>query len=282
MKIEKINPHGYCGGVVHALRQATDAINTNNKPIYMIGKIIHNDIVCANLEQQGIIIKTNNKLDAINEINSGTVIFTAHGTNDNIIELARSKNLNIIDTTCKKVTLIKDNIKKHLNTHNILYIGVKNHPECEAILSLNKDIILIEDLSNLIYLDKNRSYYITNQTTLSLLKLKEIYEYAKNNFPNAIIDNKICLATTQRQEAVLNTDADCIVVVGDKKSSNTNELHTVAKTKCDSYLVSSYSELQMYDFSKYENIKVTSGASTPEYITDEVIDFLTKNYLKIS
>lgn len=268
MKISKINPHGYCGGVMYALKKANEYINTDN--VYMIGKIIHNDIVCEQLAKNGIKIKLNNKLDAINEIDEGTVIFTAHGTDENIINLAKQKNLNIVDTTCKKVNVIKDNIKKNIINNTILYIGVLNHPECEAILSIDENIVLITQLSDLFSLDKNKSYYITNQTTLSLLKLKEIYDYAKNNFKNIIIDNKICLATTQRQQAVLDATADCIIVIGDKKSSNTKELFNIAKTKCDSYLISSYLELPSLD--KYKDIKITSGASTPEYLVDEVIE----------
>ncbi len=267
MKIDKINPHGYCGGVTYALKIANEYINKKN--VYMIGKIIHNDIVCNKLEENGIIIKTNSKIDAIKEITEGTVIFTAHGTDESIINYAKNKGLNVVDTTCKKVNIIKDNIKKNLSSSTILYIGVKKHPECEAILSISKDIILINDIDDLEHLDKSINYYVTNQTTLSLLKLNELYKYIEENFNNVIIDNKICLATTQRQQAVLDTTADCIIVVGDKNSSNTNELYNIAKTKCDSYLISCYKELP--NLSIYKDIKITSGASTPEYLVDEVI-----------
>lgn len=275
MKIEKINPHGYCGGVTYALKLANKYTHKEN--VYMIGKIIHNDIVCNDLEKKGIKIKTNSRIDAINEINEGTVIFTAHGTDESIIELAKSKNLEVVDTTCMKVNVIKKNIKKHLETSTVLYIGVENHPECDAVLSLSKDIILINSIDDLKKLNYKNSYYVTNQTTLSLLKLKELYSYIENNFDNAFIDNKICLATTQRQQAVLNCEADCIIVIGDKQSSNTKELYNIALTKCDSYLISSYKEINI-DFSKYKNIKITSGASTPEYLVDEVIDFIYTNH----
>ncbi len=281
MKISKLNPHGYCGGVSIALKKANDAIKNDNinKPIYMIGKIIHNDIVCKSLEDQGVIIKTNNKLDAINEINSGTVIFTAHGIDESIIELAISKNLNVIDTTCSKVSLVKNNIKKHINTHTIIYIGVKNHPECEAILSISNDIILITCIEDLIKLDKEKKYYVTNQTTLSLFKIDNLYSYIADNFSNVVIDNKICLATTTRQQAIIKCDSDCIVVVGDKLSSNTNELYNISSSKCTAFLVSNYVELINIDFNSYSNIKITSGASTPEYLVDEVVEFLSKTYL---
>ncbi len=282
MKIEKINPHGYCGGVIRALELVNNAINNATKPIYMIGKVIHNDIVCSDLEAQGVIIKTNNKIDAINEINSGTVIFTAHGTSDIAFEIAKRKKLNIIDTTCIKVKLVHENIKKQLDKRTILYIGVSNHPECDAVLSLSNNIILINNVNDLKRLDNSKSYYITNQTTLSLYKIKEIYDFASTNFSDIIIDNKICMSTTKRQEAVINSIADCIIVVGDKKSSNTNELYNISKSKCDSFLVSNVTEIKSINFSKYKNIKITSGASTPEYLVDEIIEYLNKNYLNIS
>ncbi len=274
MKIEKINPHGYCGGVTYALKLANEHINKDN--VYMLGKIIHNDIVCRDLENKGIIIKDNNKLNAINEIQEGTVIFTAHGTDEELIKLAKSKGLNVVDTTCKKVNIIKENIKNNISSSNILYIGVKNHPECESILSIDESIILINTVEDLYSLDKSKKYYATNQTTLSLLTLKDIYNYIESNFSNVVIDNKICLATTQRQQAVLKTDADCIIVVGDKKSSNTKELYNIATTKCDSYLISDCSELPSLD--GYTNIKLTSGASTPEYILDEVFEKIASIY----
>lgn len=279
MKITKINPHGYCGGVTRALKLAYDALDTAEKPIYMIGKIIHNDIVCADLESKGIIIKTNDKFEAINEVNSGTVIFTAHGISNDLINIAINKKLNVIDTTCSKVTSVHKNIKNNLEDCTILYIGVDKHPECEAVLSISNNIILIKDIKDLYNLDKTKKYYITNQTTLSLFKIKDIYEYAKTNFKDIFIDNKICLATTKRQEAVMTVESDCVIVVGDKKSSNTNELYNISKTICDSYLISEYSEIVDIDLSKYLDIKITSGASTPEYIVDELIEYLNKTYL---
>lgn len=279
MKIEKINPHGYCGGVKRALSMVYQAIDKEEQPIYLIGKVIHNDIVCRDLESKGVLIKTNDKLEAINEIQSGTVIFTAHGTDQFIIDKAKEKNLNVIDTTCAKVSIIQKKIAQYLKSHKVLYIGVLNHPECTAVLSLSKEIILIKDIDDLKELDVNSSYYITNQTTLSSLKLTELYKHIETNFSNVVIDNKICLATTQRQNAVLRSDADCILVVGDKKSSNTNELHNVALTICDSFLISEYSEIISIDLSKYKNVKITSGASTPEYVIDELIEYLNKIYL---
>lgn len=278
MKIEKINPHGYCGGVINALKLTTSSLN-EIKPIYMLGKIIHNDIVCAELEKMGIIIKTNNKYDALNEINSGTVIFTAHGISDDLLNIAQKKNLNIINATCPKVTIIRNNIKKYINECDVLYFGVPNHPECEAVLSISNNIYLVTSINDLFKLDKSKKYYVTNQTTLSLVKLKDIYDYVKDNFSNAIIDNTICLATTQRQQALLKCTADCIITVGDKRSSNTKELFNIAQSKCTSYLISNVNEIKDIDFKIYKNIKLTSGASTPEYLLDEVYNYLIKNYL---
>ncbi len=279
MKIEKINPQGFCGGVKNAIKLANDALKKYDKPIYMLGKIIHNDIVCKEFEKQGYIINLEDKSKFIERMNSGTVLFTAHGVDDTIINNALDKGLNVIDTTCPKVKIIHNKIKENILNNTILYVGVKGHPECEGVLSLSKDIILITKLEDLESLDKEINYYVTNQTTLSLLNLEKLYSYISNNFNNAIIDNKICLATTNRQKAVIECEADCIIVVGDSKSSNTNELYNIASTKCDSYLVDSVNKLNNIDFSKYCNIKITSGASTPEYITDEVYKYLITTYI---
>lgn len=281
MTISKLNPHGYCGGVTNALNKAKNALGNPNtkKPIYMIGKIIHNDIVCKTLEKEGIIIlNSNDKFNAINVIKSGTIIFTAHGIDDKLIEKATFQGLDVIDTTCNKVRIIKENIKKNITSHSIIYIGVKNHPECEAVLSISENIILVTCLEDLFSLDKNQKYYVTNQTTLSLLKIDELYKYISSNFSDVLIDNKICLATTQRQQAVLDCTADCIIIVGDKQSSNTKELYNISCTKCPSFLVSECSELFDIDLSSFSDIKITSGASTPEYLVDEIIEYISNTY----
>ena len=131
--------------------------------------------------------------------------------------------------------------------------------------------------SNLIAI-LNPNIYVTNQTTLSKYELKDIYDTLSKKYPNSIIDNKICDATTLRQEAVMNiTHADLCIVVGDKTSSNSNKLVTVAKSAgINSILIDDHNDLKNIDLTKYNKVAVTSGASTPDFIVDSVIEYLKK------
>lgn len=281
MKINLINPHGYCFGVKKAIEKAENASKNANlkKPIYMLGNIIHNKNVIEDIKKLGIkvIESSKTRYEMLDEIESGTVIFSAHGVSPRVYDKALKKNLDIIDATCPNVKMIHDRIIKNLGDgKKILYVGTKKHPECEGVLEIDSKIILIESINDLINLDKNESYYITCQTTLSTLDLKEIFDYIKSNFKSIILDNKICNATLKRQEALLNSDADMTIVVGDKSSSNSKKLKDIFEKKYNkpSILVESLIDLEGYDFNNINSINLTSGASTPEYALNEIYEYL--------
>ena len=283
MKINLITPHGYCFGVKKAIDIAKNVANDSNveKPIYLLGNIIHNAHVIEEIKELGIKVIESKKTryDMLDEIESGTVIFSAHGVSPRVYEKALNKKLNIVDATCPNVKLVHNRIIKNMNEgNNILYIGTKNHPECEGVLEIDSNIKLIESIDDLKDLDKNKKYYITCQTTLSLLDLKELFSYIDDNFTNKILDNKICLATLERQESLLKSDSDMAIVVGDKSSSNSKKLQMVFEKKYHkpSILIESVKDLIGYDFSNINSISLTSGASTPEYILTEVYDYLIK------
>lgn len=283
MKINKINPQSYCSGVMNAINLVMDNYKNYPKPIYMLGKLIHNDIVMNKFKELGIIIlddKSKTRLELLDEISSGTVIISAHGVSDKVIEKAKNKGLNIIDSTCPYVKKISNNIKEYLNKgYDIIYIGTKGHPEVEGVLGISNNINLITNINDINNLNiNNDKIYITNQTTLSIIEIENIYNLLKNKFPSSIIDNKICLATTKRQEAIINQEpVDLCIIVGDINSSNTKKLYELAKdnnikaTMCDS--------LNTLDKSLLEGIKsvsISSGASTPIYLVDEIIEYINK------
>jgi 4-hydroxy-3-methylbut-2-enyl diphosphate reductase len=159
--------------------------------------------------------------------------------------------------------------------YKCFYIGTKNHPEAEGVLGLSNKIKLIDNLNKLPE-TKSDKIYITNQTTLSLLDLKDFYLKWKNKYPNSIIDNKICLATYERQNALLNQNVDLCIVVGDYSSSNSKKLVEVSEKygKTKAILIESLKDLDLNILKNKKVVSVTSGASTPEFITDEVIKFL--------
>ncbi len=285
MIINKLTPQGYCGGVKKAIEIAYQAIDDSlvKKPLYLLGSIIHNQHVIDDLTNKGAIIiedKNRSRAELLDQIKEGTVIFSAHGVAPSVYTKALAKGLNIIDTTCPNVKLIQNKIKTQLEAgYTCLYIGTAKHPECEAILEISKEIILIETKDDITKLNlKSDKIFITNQTTLSLYDTKIIYETIKKLYPKAIIDNKICQATTIRQQAVLNQKkVDLCIVVGDEKSSNTQKLLSASqRAGIEAILVSDLTALKKYDLSNVKSVSVTSGASTPEYIVDMIIEYLNK------
>ncbi len=281
-----INPHGYCAGVSHALKVALNTIDsTTNRPIYLLGNLIHNKIVTKSLEDKGIItidVKGKSRLELLDYIESGTVIFSAHGVSDKVREKALNKGLTIVDASCGKVLLIHKRVKEYLNKgYTVFYIGKKGHPEAESILEENSSIKLIETINDIDNQSNSENIYVTNQTTLSTVDTIDIYNKIKEIYPNAVLDNNICNATSVRQEALYNLkDNDLCIVVGDMLSSNSKSLVKIAKTKSniDSILIESENDITKDLIDKYKNIAVTSSASCPEDVFNKVIEKI-KEYL---
>lgn len=281
-----INPHGYCAGVSHALKVALSTIDsTTNGPIYLLGNLIHNKIVTKSLEDKGIItidIKGKSRLELLDYIESGTVIFSAHGVSDKVREKTLNKGLTIVDASCGKVLLIHKRVKEYLNKgYTVFYIGKKGHPEAESILEENSSIKLIETIDDINTLVNSENIYVTNQTTLSTVDTIDIYNKIKEIYPNAILDNNICNATSVRQEALYDLkDNDLCIVVGDMLSSNSKSLVKIAKTKSniDSILIESENDITKDLIDEYNNIAVTSSASCPEDVFNNVIEKI-KEYL---
>ena len=284
MIINKIEPQGFCGGVKNAIDIAKMAIkNENNiKPIYLLGSLIHNEHVMRSLEDLGLILiddKNKTRLELLDEIKSGSVIFSAHGVSDKVYLKAKEKNLNIIDATCPFVKIVHNNIKKYLNLgYDIIYIGTKGHPECEGVLGISDKIKLITNkIDALYYQNKNDNIYLSTQTTLSIYEIDEIINILKNKFKNIIIDNKICNATTVRQEAIYNAKkTDLFIIVGDQKSSNTKKLYNIAKEKFNAIMINDKNDLDINLLKNINEISITSGASTPSYLVDEIIKYINK------
>ncbi len=286
MIIRKIEPQGYCNGVIRALNIVNEAIENKSikKPIYLLGQIIHNKHVVDEFIKRGVIViddKSKSRLELLDEIDNGTVIFSAHGVSPKVYEKAKEKKLNIIDATCGNVLVIHNKIKSFLKEgYDIIYIGTKNHPEVEGVLGINNKINFISSLDEINDLNiKNNKIYCTNQTTLSKFDCFEICNKLKEKFENIIIDDTICNATTIRQEAIKNQPkADLCIVVGDLKSSNTKKLFNISKeiAKINTILCEDLNHLDKNILKDIKTINITSGASTPSYIVDEIINYLNK------
>jgi 4-hydroxy-3-methylbut-2-en-1-yl diphosphate reductase len=291
MKVIELTPRGYCHGVLNALAMVKKVIKTESypRPIYVLGQIVHNKKITEAFNKYGVISldqKNKTRLELIQDIHSGTVIFTAHGISDEVIKIAKNKNLTILNATCRDVLKVHHQVKIKLSEgYDIIYIGHKNHPEPEAILAIDKKIYFVEDEKDALMLPNDLNHeklFVTNQTTLSLYDIESVLKIIESKYPNYLFDNEICNATTIRQEAVKNQeDVDLMLVVGDELSSNSNKLRFVGNhyKKIESHLISGVEDINLEWLKNIESVSVTSGASTPTKITEEVIDFL-KQYNK--
>ncbi|MEZ7170923.1 4-hydroxy-3-methylbut-2-enyl diphosphate reductase [Sporosarcina sp. OR05] len=284
MKVMKISPRGYCYGVVDAMVIARNAAldKTLPRPIYILGMIVHNKHVTDAFEEDGIItLDGPNRLEILEKVETGTVIFTAHGVSPEVRELARRKGLVSIDATCPDVTVTHDLIReKTAEGYHIIYIGKKLHPEPEGAIGVAPHAVhLIETMEDVEQLNlHNEKLLVTNQTTMSQWDVEHIMDALKEKFPHIEVHKEICLATQVRQEAVAEQAgaSDLLIVVGDPKSNNSNRLTQVSVeiANTPSYRISDVSEIDIAWLEGVETVSVTAGASTPTLIVREVINFL--------
>lgn len=286
MEIIKITPRGYCYGVVDAMVIARNASldKTLPRPIYILGMIVHNKHVTDAFESDGIItLDGPNRLEILEKIETGTVIFTAHGVSPEVKRRAKEKGLVCIDATCPDVENTHSLIRaKKAEGYHVIYIGKKGHPEPEGAVGVAPDIVhLVENMNDVANLDddlKNHKLIVTNQTTMSQWDVKHLMEELEQKYPHIEVHKEICLATQVRQEAVADQagQAEVLIVVGDPKSNNSNRLAQVSKeiAHTEAYRISDISELKLEWLQGKSTIAVTAGASTPTPIVKEVIDYI--------
>lgn len=287
MNVIKISPRGYCYGVVDAMVIAKNAALDKNlpRPIYILGMVVHNKHVTDAFEEDGIYtLDGPNRLDILKQVESGTVIFTAHGVSPEVRQIAEEKGLVAIDATCPDVTKTHELIsEKTADGYDIIYIGKKGHPEPEGAVGVAPDKVhLVETEADIEALDlTSEKLLITNQTTMSQWDVHDLMELIKEKYPHVEYHQEICLATQVRQEAVSQQagQADLTIVVGDPKSNNSNRLAQVSMeiAGTQAYRIGDLSELKLEWLQGVKTVAVTAGASTPTPITKEVIRFL-ENY----
>ena len=282
MNVIGIMPRGYCKGVVRAINIAKKA-STNDKPIYILGMIVHNQYIVNALEDLGVYtidIKGKTRLELLDEIHEGTVIITAHGASHKVFDKAKEKGLNVIDASCLDVIKTHDLIKDYLNKdYEVLYIGKYGHPEAEGAISIDEDHIhLIQNKNDIDLLDKDKKYVITNQTTMSLYDVYNLCEYANVVLNNVEIAKETCTATKVRQEAIKNIDddVDLVIIVGDPHSNNTQKLASIAAETKDVCMIESINDLDISILNGKQKVAVSSGASTPTYLTNQIIEFISQ------
>jgi 4-hydroxy-3-methylbut-2-en-1-yl diphosphate reductase len=286
VKVISITPRGFCYGVVDAVELAKKvaADPATPRPIYVLGQLVHNHHMVERLAQFGItsLENTSSRVDLLDGIDQGTVIFTAHGVSPEVKEKARLKGLHCVDTTCPDVDKTHVLIRRLVHDgYDILYVGRKGHPEPEgAIGEAPGHVFLVQDVEDLatINLLQTERVAVTTQTTLSRWDTEELVRRILERYPHAEVHTEICQATQLRQEAAvrLGVNADVVFVVGDTHSSNSNRLVDVVKNQANRpvYLIDRVEDITPRMLANATTVAVTAGSSTPSDITREVIRFL--------
>ncbi|AGF48405.1 4-hydroxy-3-methylbut-2-enyl diphosphate reductase [Candidatus Kinetoplastibacterium oncopeltii TCC290E] len=275
-------PRGFCAGVKRAIAIVEKAISLYESIIYVNHEIVHNKHVIDYFKSKGVVFVNN-----IIDVPEGSIIiFSAHGVSKDVIAIAKKKKLLIIDATCPLVTKVHlEVLKMRRENREVIIIGHKGHPEIDGTLGQDfSGIHVVENVRDVYLLDINDNELIgyVTQTTLSLDDVVCIEEALKNRFPKIVGPKKsdICYATQNRQNALkyIVKDCDLILVVGSINSSNSNRLVELARqSSVESYLIDSFDSINPIWLIDKKHIGITSGASAPEVIVDQVVEFLKSN-----
>lgn len=284
MEVIKVVPRGYCKGVINAILIAKKTAQEHpDTPIYVLGMLVHNSYVMQALKELHIYPvddKNKTRLELLDEIEEGIVIFTAHGISPAVKEKALRKGLQCVDASCPDVVKTQDIVMEQLkNGCDVLYIGKPRHPEAEAVLSLSEKVHLISTQQDLDTLPPLAQVFVTNQTTMSIFDIEALFEAIRERYPKAVFCEEICNATRIRQQAVADLkdkQIDVLYVVGDRYSNNSNRLAQIARDQGihQVYLIDDVNDIQDEQLCNAGRVAVTSGASTPTYLTAQVIAYL--------
>ncbi len=271
-------PRGYCAGVDRAVQTVERALEHHGAPVYVRKEIVHNKHVVEELSKRGAIF-----VDQETEVPEGEmVVFSAHGVAPAVHDNAAARQLRTIDATCPLVTKVHVEARRFAaDGYTIVMIGHEGHEEVEGTTGeAPESIILVqtaEEVEGLEVPDPERVAFIT-QTTLSVDETTEIIAALRVKFP-AIVSPKsddICYATTNRQIAVkqLARECDLVLVIGSTNSSNSNRLVEVAREHgAASHLIDNHSQVQEEWLEGVETVGITSGASAPEELVENLVDF---------
>ncbi|OSB12116.1 4-hydroxy-3-methylbut-2-enyl diphosphate reductase [Paraclostridium bifermentans] len=276
MEVKIAKNAGFCFGVKRAMKMAWDELQKSEDGIYALGPLIHNKQAVLKYEENGL--KT---IDEVSEVpTSKSMIIRSHGVGEIVYTESKEKGLNVIDTTCPFVKKIHEVAKKHYSQgFDIIVIGDEKHPEVIGINGwCNNEAIIIKTLEDLesTNLDKNKKYCVVAQTTINIDLYNKILEALSNKLDNVIFNNTICSATKVRQEAAkeISSDVDMMVVVGGKHSSNTQKLVQICQEYVPTLAIETVNELNPEDFKGFKKVGLTAGASTPDWIIEEVISYI--------
>lgn len=270
---------GFCFGVKRAMNMAQKELEEKKDiSVYALGPLIHNKQAVEKYENMGLI--TIEEIDEIVQNLGSEMIIRSHGVAKIIYDEAERNEIEVVDTTCPFVRKIHHIVSKgEEENKEIILLGDKNHPEVIGINGWCKDKAIIfkelEEVKNYDF-DKEKEYLVVSQTTMNEKNFDTIIEYLKSLDLKLSVKNTICSATRVRQQAAreLSENVDIMVVIGGKHSSNTQKLVKICSEIVDTVSIETKEDMKDFDFGIYNVVGVTAGASTPDWIIEDAIQYL--------
>jgi 4-hydroxy-3-methylbut-2-enyl diphosphate reductase len=283
VRIILANPRGFCAGVNMAIESLERALELYGTPLYVYHEIVHNRPVVERFRKRGVVF-----VDAIDEVPVGaTLLYSAHGVAPEVRAASARRRLHAIDATCPLVTKVHlEAVRFAREGYTIILIGHAGHDEVLGTMGeAPQNMLLVQDAAAVEHLDlptDARLAYLT-QTTLSVDDAQVIIDALKRRFPQVVGPSRedICYATQNRQEAVkqLVPEADVVIVLGSRNSSNSMRLAEIAQSLGKpAYLIDSAREMADHWFDGSETVLITAGASAPEEVVEECVSYLQARY----
>jgi len=284
MKVLLANPRGFCAGVDRAIDIVNRALDAFGAPIYVRHEVVHNQFVVDTLRQRGAVF-----VDELDEIpDQQIVIFSAHGVSKAVRQEAANRQLKVFDATCPLVTKVHMEVYRYCKKgFDLILIGHHGHPEVEGTLGqwdqlkATGTIYLVDSVEEArqISISQPEQLAYVTQTTLSMDDTRDIINELRRRFPQieGPRHDDICYATQNRQMAVrqLAAETDLVFVVGSVNSSNSNRLKELAERQgVTAYLIDGAADIDTAWLAGKQRIGLTAGASAPEKLVRDVIDFL--------
>lgn len=266
---------GFCFGVKRAVDKVYEQIEKGGSPIYTYGPIIHNEEVVKDLEAKGVrVLETEEELAALER---GVVIIRSHGVGRHIYELLDRPGITVVDATCpfvKKIHRIVE--EQNAAGRRVIIVGNEEHPEVQGIKGWgDTNTLVIESAEKLddFHIPEEERLCMVAQTTFNYNKFQVIVEKILKKGYDILVLSTICNATQERQVEAkqIAASVDAMIVIGGQSSSNTRKLYEICSSECENtYFIQTLDDLDLQSVSSVRSVGITAGASTPNYIIEEV------------
>ena len=283
MEVRLAKTAGFCFGVRRAVDTVYEQVEQAEGPIYTYGPIVHNEIVVQELEEKGV--KVLNSEEELKSLTSGTVIIRAHGVGEKVYDLLKQQGVNLVDATCPFVKKIHRIVELKSNEgYHVIVVGDPKHPEVEGIVGWCPGPVTVletPDQAENFVKTEGEKLCIVSQTTYNYNKFQYIVEIFEKKGYNDSVVNTICNATEERQRSAkaIAAEADVMIVIGGKHSSNSRKLYEICQRECEhTYFIQTLDDLHLDLPKAVRLVGITAGASTPNKLIEEVQNYVRINF----